>query len=119
MESTVPSRIELLTQSKMLAVTYADGSSFNLSAEYLRVHSPSAEVKGHGFGQEKLQTGKQRVGLIGVEPVGNYGLKLIFDDGHDTGIYTWQYIKDLGVNQERYWQDYLKRLADAGAGREP
>jgi len=115
----VPSRIELKARSKELVVHYPDGEFFELPAEYLRVHSPSAEVRGHGFGQERLQVGKRLVGINGVEPVGNYGLKLIFDDGHDTGIYTWQYLRDLYLNRERNWQDYLQRLAEAGASREP
>ena len=82
----------------MLLVSYDDGSEFQLSCEYLRVHSPSAEVKGHGPGQETLQTGKEEVGISAVEPVGHYAVRLIFDDGHDSGLFTWQYLHELGTN---------------------
>src|SRR5690606_9327774 len=115
----VPSRIELKARSKELAVHYPDGECFELPAAYLRVNSPSAEVRGHAVGQEWRQVGQRLVGIDGVEPVGNYGLKLIFDDGHDTGIYTGQYRRDLCLNRERYWQDYRQRLTAANASREP
>lgn len=117
--SPVPSRIELKARSKELTVHYPDGEFFDLSAEYLRVYSPSAEVRGHGAGQERLQVGKRMVGIQGIEPVGNYGLKFIFDDGHDTGIYTWQYLWELCLEREQNWQDYLQRLEAAGASRDP
>jgi DUF971 family protein len=113
-----PSKIQLHRKSKVLELTYGDGT-FRLSAEYLRVYSPSAEVKGHGPGQEVLQTGKQHVGITGLESAGNYAIRLIFDDGHDSGIYTWDYLYDLGSNQDRYWQDYLDRLEKAGKSRDP
>ena len=119
MDQVVPTRIELQGRSQMLALTYGEKESFQLSAEFLRVHSPSAEVRGHGYGQEKLQTGKRSVALVGVEPVGNYGVKLLFNDGHDTGIYTWNYLRELGLNQDAYWDRYLQRLAEAGASRDP
>lgn len=118
MDQAVPTRIELHGRSQILALTYGSDESFQLSAEFLRVQSPSAEVRGHGYGQEKLQTGKRNVALRGVEPVGNYGVKLQFSDGHDTGIYTWNYLRELCFNQAAYWDRYLQRLAEAGASRD-
>lgn len=99
----------------MLAVAFDSGERFDLSFEYLRVFSPSAEVKGHGA--EILQTGKENVKVVGIEPVGNYAVRLIFDDGHDTGLYSWSVLHDLGKNQEQNWGRYLKRLKDAGYQR--
>lgn len=119
MDHPIPNRIELLTRSKALLLSYAGQELFRLDAEYLRVYSPSAEVRGHGAGQARLQTGKRHVAITGIEPVGNYGLKLIFDDGHDTGIYSWSYLWELCRNRQQYWQDYLDRLAAAGARRDP
>lgn len=92
---------------------------FHLPAEFLRVHSPSAEVRGHGPGQAQLQSGKLHVALNGVEPQGNYALRLVFDDGHNSGIFTWDYLYDLGCHQERYWQAYLDALTAAGKTRDP
>lgn len=102
----------------MLIVSFDDGSEFQFSCEYLRVHSPSAEVKGHGPGQETLQTGKEHVGIEAIEPIGHYAVRLKFDDGHDTGLYTWPYLHELGANMTANWRSYLDRLAAAGYARE-
>jgi DUF971 family protein len=112
-----PVSINLQKKSRMLTISFDDGAVFNLSCEYLRIYSPSAEVKGHGPGQEVLQTGKENVSITGIEPVGNYAIKLLFDDGHDTGIYSWTYLYELGANQDGYWKDYLEALAQAGYQR--
>lgn len=112
-----PISINLHKKTRLLSVAFDDGSSFDLSCEYLRVHSPSAEVMGHGPGQEVLQTGKEDVTIDDVEPVGHYAIKLYFSDGHDTGLYTWDYLYDLGVNHDRYWQNYLEALKKAGIDR--
>ena len=112
-----PLEIKLHKRSKTLELVYADGQ-FELTAEFLRVHSPSAEVRGHGIGQEVLQTGKKFVGISGLEASGNYALKIIFDDGHDSGLYTWPYLHDLAHNQDTYWQAYLDRLTEAGESRD-
>ncbi|MCW3480495.1 DUF971 domain-containing protein [Neisseriaceae bacterium JH1-16] len=114
----IPSEVRLLTASRTLELAYDDGQRFSLPCEYLRVYSPSAEVRGHGPGQEVLQVGKKNVAITAVEPVGHYALKLVFDDGHDSGLYSWDYLYELGRNQQTYWQDYLNRLAAAGASRE-
>ncbi|MFN3594666.1 MAG: gamma-butyrobetaine hydroxylase-like domain-containing protein [Thiobacillaceae bacterium] len=115
----IPTEIKLHKQSKILEIAFNDGRRFKLPFEYLRVFSPSAEVRGHGPGQEVLQVGKKYVDITHIEPVGQYAVCLFFDDGHNTGIYSWDYFYDLGVNQERYWQAYLARLEAAGASREP
>ena len=109
-----PTEIKLRKKSRILEVSFEDGQTFELSFEFLRVHSPSAEVKGHGPGQEKLQVGKENVGITAIEPVGHYAVKLVFDDGHDTGLYSWTYLYDLGTNKAEYWQRYLDRLKAAG-----
>lgn len=114
-----PTDIKLHQKSRILELTFDDGSHFHLPCEYLRVYSPSAEVRGHGPGQEKLEVGKERVSITAIEPVGQYAVSLFFDDGHDTGIYSWDTLYDLGANQERYWQDYLRRLEAAGHQRNP
>lgn len=114
-----PTDIKLHKRSGILELTYPDGARHELTAEFLRVYSPSAEVRGHGQGQEVLQTGKLGVKIDRVEPVGNYGVRPHFDDGHNTGIYTWEYLHELGHNQEPLWADYLQRLQAAGARREP
>jgi DUF971 family protein len=111
---THPTAIKLRTRSRVLDVTFDDGSRFELPFEYLRVYSPSAEVRGHGPGQETLQLGKDNVRITAVEPVGHYAVKLVFDDGHDTGLYTWAYLKELGRDHAVKWQQYLDRLQDLG-----
>ena len=114
-----PTEIKLRTRSRVLEVAFDDGARYLLPFEYLRVYSPSAEVKGHGPGQEVLVTGKQDVGIRAVEPVGQYAVKLVFDDGHDTGLYTWKYLYELGSQYEERWQRYLTRLAEYGYERKP
>jgi len=114
----IPTQIVLHQKSKMLELAFDDGAHFQLPFEFLRVMSPSAEVKGHGPGQEVLQVGKRNVLLTDVEPVGSYAIKLVFDDGHDSGLYTWDYLHRLGSSQEALWQDYLRQLEAAGASRD-
>jgi DUF971 family protein len=109
-----PTEIKLRTKSRVLEVAFDDGSRFELSFEYLRVYSPSAEVRGHGPGQETLQLGKHEVGIRAAEPVGNYAVKLVFDDGHDSGLYTWDYLYELGTTYAEKWQSYLDRIAKLG-----
>ena len=115
----VPTEIRLHRRSRALEVSFDDGSRFRLPAEYLRVHSPSAEVRGHGPGQEVLQVGKENVNIGSIEPVGQYALRLVFDDGHSTGLYSWDLLYELGQNQQQYWQDYLEALEKAGYQRRP
>mgnify|MGYP001821562419 CR=1 FL=1 len=115
----VPTGIQLHTRSRELELDYGDNEAYRLSCEYLRVYSPSAEVRGHGPGQEVLQTGKQHVAITAIKPVGNYALQLVFDDGHDTGLYSWDYLYQLCLEQERRWQAYLEQLQQAGASRDP
>ena len=117
MSDTQLSEIHLHQTSRVLELVFDDGKKFNLSCEYLRVYSPSAEVAGHGPGQEVLQVGKEDVNISALEPVGNYAIKIIFDDGHSTGIYTWDYLYDLGANYDLKWRSYLQRLEDAGFER--
>jgi DUF971 family protein len=112
-----PITINLHQKSRILEISFDDNSCFELDCEFLRVYSPSADVKGHGPGQGVLQTGKENVSITEVEPVGNYAIKLLFDDGHSTGIYSWSYLYDLGVNRDKYWQDYLQALQDVGYER--
>ncbi len=112
-----PTDIRLHRRSRTLEVHFDDDRRFDLSAEYLRVHSPSAEVRGHGPGQAVLQVGKQDVGITDVTAVGQYAVRLSFDDGHDTGLYSWDLLYDLGSNRERYWQEYLEALGQAGYPR--
>jgi DUF971 family protein len=112
-----PTNINLHQQSRVLELEFDNGDSFQLPCEYLRVYSPSAEVTGHGPGQEVLQLGKEDVNITGIEPQGNYAIKLIFDDKHDTGIFTWEYLYELGADYEAKWQDYLARLEAAGHER--
>ena len=109
-----PLTISLHKQSKVLEIVYDDGKIFELPCEYLRVFSPSAEVKGHGPGQEVLQTGKENININEVQPVGNYAVRLVFDDGHGTGLYTWNYLYELGENQENNWREYLHKLSKLG-----
>jgi DUF971 family protein len=114
-----PQEIKLRRKSRVLEVSFESGERFELPFEYLRVYSPSAEVKGHGPGQEVLQFGKENVELESIEPVGHYAVRLIFDDGHDTGLYTWQYLFELGSEQRAKWQRYLDRLQQYGYTRKP
>jgi DUF971 family protein len=116
--SEQPTEIKLHQQSRMLEIAFDDGASYKLPYEYLRVYSPSAEVAGHGPGQEVLQVGKKDVGITELIPVGSYAVQINFDDGHDTGLYTWEYLYKLGKNQPALWRDYLDRMAAAGASRE-
>ena len=112
-----PTEIRYDKESRTLTVRYEDGKSWSYSAEYLRVYSPSAEVRGHAPGEEVLQVGKEDVAIEKIEPVGRYAVSLKFDDGHDTGIYSWDWLYTLGENMETYWQQYLDRLKEAGVER--
>ena len=114
----VPTEIKLHQKSRVMELTFSDGERFELPYELLRVYSPSAEVRGHGPGQEVLQIGKRNVEILGVEPVGSYAIQPRFSDGHDTGIYSWDYLYDLGANRDRLMQEYLARLEAAGASRD-
>ena len=114
-----PTEIKLHQKSRILEIAFDDGRRFSLPCEYLRVFSPSAEVRGHGPGQEVLQVGKRDVEIKEIEPVGNYAVKLAFSDGHDTGLYSWEYLHELGEKQESSWKSYLARLEAAGASRDP
>ncbi len=109
-----PTELRLRQSSRVLEITFDDGARFALPCEFLRVLSPSAEVQGHGPGQGTLPVGKERVNIDRIEPTGNYAVTLHFNDGHDSGIYAWDYLHDLGTHQQRYWADYLQRLAQAG-----
>jgi len=117
MPEPMPTEIKLRKASRLLEVTFEDGSRFELPFEYLRVHSPSAEVKGHGPGQEVLVLGKESVGIKAVEPVGQYAVRLVFDDGHDTGLFTWQYLHELGRDRQANWARYLERKARGPAAK--
>jgi len=119
MTDPVPSELRLRTRSRLLEVSFGPEERYELPFEYLRVHSPSAEVKGHGPGQEVLVTGKEQVGVRTIEPVGQYAVRLVFDDGHDTGLYTWAYLRELGREHGSNWQRYLDRLATLGLARNP
>jgi DUF971 family protein len=118
-DTPVPTEIKLHQESKLLEIAFSDGERFKLSYEFLRVYSPSAEVRGHGAGQEVLQIGKKDVTIANVEPVGNYAVAFEFSDGHDSGIYSWDYLYRLGVEHDAMWERYLQRMAEAGASREP
>jgi DUF971 family protein len=117
-EGPAPTEIRLHQKSRVMEIVFSDGKSFRLPYEFLRVHSPSAEVRGHGPGQEVLQTGKREVEIRSLEPVGSYAVQPAFSDGHATGIYSWDYLYFLGENQERLWAEYLQRIEQAGASRE-
>jgi DUF971 family protein len=117
-EKPTPTEIKLHQKSRVLEVSFSDGSRFELPYEFLRVYSPSAEVRGHGPGQEVLQVGKKDVDILRLEPVGSYAVQPHFSDGHGTGIYSWDYLYDLGTNRQSLWQTYLKRLEAAGAHRD-
>ena len=118
-DERVPTEIKLHQRSRVMEVSFEDGVSFRLPYEFLRVYSPSAEVRGHGPGQEVLQTGKREVEIRSLEPVGSYAVQPSFSDGHATGIYSWDYLYHLGQNQERMWKEYLARLDAAKASRDP
>jgi DUF971 family protein len=113
-----PTEVRLHQNSRLLEIAFSDGRTFRMPYEYLRVYSPSAEVRGHGPGQEVLQVGKRDVGIRELEAVGHYAIRPTFTDGHDTGIYSWDYLYDLGVRQDELWRRYLDRLAAAGASRD-
>ena len=114
-----PTEIRLRKAEKILEITFDDGSAFRIPAELLRVESPSAEVQGHSPSQKTLVAGRRHVGIMEVEPVGNYAVRLVFDDMHDTGIYTWTYLHHLGRNQEKIFRDYVDALAASGQSRDP
>jgi DUF971 family protein len=114
-----PVELRLKTAEKLLEIDFDNGAKFRLPAEYLRVESPSAEVQGHGPGEKQLVAGRRHVGILRLEPVGNYAVRIVFDDLHDTGIYTWSYFYELGIEREKRWGDYLAALEHAGQSREP
>jgi DUF971 family protein len=114
-----PTEIKLRQKSRLIELVFSDGSQFELSYELLRVYSPSAEVRGHGPGQEVLQVGKRDVDISALEPVGSYAVQPTYSDGHSTGIYSWDYLYWLGTNRETLWRQYLERMEEAGASREP
>ena len=114
-----PTEVRLHQKSRILEIAFADGKAFRLPCEFLRVYSPSAEVRGHGPGQEVLQVGKKDVEISHIEPVGSYAIQFRFSDGHDTGIYSWDLLYDYGMHQEEMWRHYLERMKEAGASREP
>ncbi len=116
--SPTPQELTLHSQSRMLQISFSDGSDFRIPFELMRVYSPSAEVQGHGAGQEVLQSGKRLVDIDALDPVGNYAVQPRFSDGHDTGIFSWDYLYFLGAEQARLWQDYEKRLLDGGRDRD-
>ncbi len=113
-----PTEIKLHQASRLLEIAFADGARFELPCEYLRVFSPSAEVRGHSPATATLVTGKENVNITAIDPIGNYAVRLVFDDGHDSGLYSWDIFYDLGANRESHWQDYLRRLAEAGHQRQ-
>jgi DUF971 family protein len=113
-----PTEITAHQKSRTLEIAFDDGASFTLPFEFLRVYSPSAEVRGHGPGQEVLQVGKRNIGVTGLEPVGSYALRIVYDDGHDSGLYDWDMLYALGQDQDALWQDYLTRLKAAGESRD-
>ncbi len=118
-DTPFPTEMRLHRKSRYLEISFSDGNAFRYSCEFLRVHSPSAEVRGHSPGQEVLQMGKKNVTITHVEPVGSYAIQLTFSDGHNTGLYSWDLLYDYGMHREEMWQRYLKRMEVAGASREP
>ena len=116
---SAPLEIRLRRKSRVVEVVFADGTRYGLSFEYLRTHSPSAEVQGHGPGQDVLQIAKENVGIRAIEPVGQYAVRIVFDDGHDTGLYTWKVLRELGTHHEANWARYLARLERIGYVRKP
>ena len=117
-DSPTPTALTVHSKSHLLEVTFSDGAEFKIPFELMRVYSPSAEVQGHGPGQEVLQTGKRDVGVLALEPIGNYAVKPVFSDGHESGIFSWDYLYHLGLNQDQLWSDYNSRLQAAGALRD-
>jgi DUF971 family protein len=113
-----PTALTVHQASRTLEVSFDDGQTFRIPFELMRVYSPSAEVQGHGPGQEVLQTGKREVGIVAIEPVGNYAVKPVFSDGHESGIFSWSYLHQLGAQQAELWDRYLRRLAEAGMDRD-
>ena len=114
-----PVEVRIKTTEKLLEIDFEDGKTFSLPAEFLRVESPSAEVQGHGVSQKTLVSGRKHIGFLGTEPIGHYAIRIRFDDTHDSGIYTWEYLRHLGEKQSEIWQSYLKALAQAGLSRDP
>jgi len=119
MNKHTPTEIKLHQKSRQMEISFADGKRFELSYEFLRVYSPSAEVRGHGPGQEVLQVGKKNVDITAIEPVGSYAVQPCFSDGHDSGLYSWDYLYELGSERDQLWQQYLQRMRAANASREP
>jgi DUF971 family protein len=117
-DTPIPTDIRLHQQSRLLELVYDSGERFELSYEYLRVFTPSAEARGHGPGQETLQTGKRNVAIERIEPVGTYALRLVFDDGHDSGLYSWDLLYNLGKHRDELWQEYLKQIETHGLSRD-
>jgi DUF971 family protein len=117
-QAVIPTEIKLHQKSRVMEIAFSDGRSFQLPYEYLRVHSPSAEVRGHGPGQEVLQVGKRTIEIRTLDPVGSYAVQPVFSDGHATGIYSWDYLYELGQNQDNLWSKYLDKLKQAGASRD-
>jgi DUF971 family protein len=118
MSTPNPTEIKLHQKSRILEIAFEDGSRFELPCEFLRVYSPSAEVRGHGPGQETLQTGKEDVSIADIRAVGNYGISPKFTDGHDSGIYTWEYLYEMGIRRDELWAEYLAKLAAAGIAKQ-
>ena len=117
-DSPTPTALTVHSQSRILEIAFSDGAAFKIPFELMRVYSPSADVQGHGPGQEVLQTGKREVGVVELEPVGNYAVKPVFSDGHESGIFSWDYLYHLGADQDQLWADYDRRLQAAGANRD-
>ena len=117
-DSPTPTALTVHSQSRILEVAFSDGAEFKIPFELMRVYSPSAEVQGHGPGQEVLQTGKREVGVVELESIGNYAVKPVFSDGHESGIFSWDYLYHLGAKQDQLWSDYNRRLEIAGMSRE-
>lgn len=117
-DSPTPSALTVHSKSRLLEISFSDGAAFKIPFELMRVYSPSAEVQGHGPGQEVLQTGKREVAVVELESIGNYAVKPVFSDGHDSGIFSWDYLYELGANQANLWDDYNRRLAAAGMSRD-
>ena len=116
--SPTPTALTVHSQSRILEIAFSDGAAFKIPFELMRIYSPSAEVQGHGPGQEILQTGKREVGVVALEPIGNYAVKPVFSDGHESGLFTWDYLYHLGADESRLWDDYQRRLDAAGVARD-